>query len=171
MTSKFNGWPRKITGHLFCALSSSVHYFKAINEFKLELHPGNTRFGSKSAFFVSCLNLKFDRCPLKTIGHLLYVTSRFVRHFIAIGQIKLELQSRNVQSVSKSAFFCPVRPRNPTPHPPTPHPPPPPAAIYEFKLYLLSGNGQIGSKSVILLSHVILKFGNWHWKTTMKFDG
>ena len=45
--------------------------------------------------FVSCVTLKFDRWPSKTIGHLFNATSSFVYHFIAIGEFKLELQSGN----------------------------------------------------------------------------
>ena len=49
--------------------------------------------------------LKFDEWPWKTIGHLFYVTSSFVRHFKAIGKFKLELQSENAQFGSKLAIF------------------------------------------------------------------
>ena len=45
---KFNGWPRKIIGHLFYTTSGFVHHFKSINEFKLEFQSGNAQFGSKS---------------------------------------------------------------------------------------------------------------------------
>ena len=38
--------------------------------------------------------------------------------------------------------------------------------ISEFKLELQSGNALSGSKSVIFLSHVTLKFDGWPWKTT-----
>ena len=48
--------------------------------------------------FLSHVTLKFDRWPWKTIGHLFYATSSFVQHFIAIGEFKLQLQSRNTQS-------------------------------------------------------------------------
>ena len=52
---KFNEWPCKTIRHLFYAMSSFVHYFKAIREFKLELQSGNAQFGSKSTtFFVLC---------------------------------------------------------------------------------------------------------------------
>ena len=49
---------------------------------------------------------------LKTIGHLFYATSSFVRHFIAIGESKLELQSGNAQSGSNSTIFSAVWPWN-----------------------------------------------------------
>ena len=51
VTLKFDGWPWKTIGHLFYATLNFVHHFKAISEFKLELHSGNAQFGSKSAIF------------------------------------------------------------------------------------------------------------------------
>ena len=56
-----------------------------------------------NAFF-SCVTLKFDGWPWKTMGHLFYATSSFVHHFVAIGEFKLELQSGNAQSGSKVKF-------------------------------------------------------------------
>ena len=50
---KFNGWPRKIIGHLFYTTSSLVHHFKPIREFKLELQSGNGQFGLKSTIFLA----------------------------------------------------------------------------------------------------------------------
>ena len=105
VTLKFDGWPWKTIGHLFYTTSTFVHHFKSIGEFKLELRSGNAQFGSKSAFFLSRVTLKFDRWPWKTIGHLFYTISSFVHHFKAMGESKLELQSRNAQFVSKSAIF------------------------------------------------------------------
>ena len=55
VTLKFDRWPWKITGHLFYAMLSSVHHYKAIDELKLDLQSGNPQFGSKSAIvFVVC---------------------------------------------------------------------------------------------------------------------
>ena len=48
---------------------------------------------------------KFDGRPWKTIGHLFYAASSFVHHFIAISEIKLELQSGNAKFGSKSMIF------------------------------------------------------------------
>ena len=62
--------------------------------------------------FLSCVTLKFDGWPWKTIGHLFYTTSSFVHHFKFISEFKLKLQSRNAQFGSKLAIFCPVRPWN-----------------------------------------------------------
>ena len=47
--------------------------------------------------FLSCVTLKIDGWPCKTIGHLSYADSNFVLHFIAIGEFNLELQSGNAQ--------------------------------------------------------------------------
>ena len=51
VTFKFDGWPSKTIGHLFCATSSFVQHFIAIGEFKLELESGNTQSGSNSTLF------------------------------------------------------------------------------------------------------------------------
>ena len=55
--------------------------------------------------FFGRVTLKFDGWPQKTIGHLFTATSSFVQHFVAIGEFKLELQSGNAQSGSKSTIF------------------------------------------------------------------
>ena len=153
VTLKFDGWPRKIIGHLFYITSSLVHHLKPLSKFKLELLSRNENSGENQRFFVtfdlkiwcfiklcasfqshwwiqtgvtvrncpirvklsdflSIVTLKFDGWPWKTIGHLFYVVSSFVRHFIAIGEYKLKLQSRNAQFGSKSAIDCPVWPWN-----------------------------------------------------------
>ena len=51
VTFKFDRWPWKTIGHLFFAVSSFVHHFIAIGEFKLELQSGNAQFGSNSTIF------------------------------------------------------------------------------------------------------------------------
>ena len=56
---------------------------------------------------LSCVTLKFDGWPWKTIGYLFYDASSFMHHFIAIGELKLKFQSGNGQFGSKSAIFCP----------------------------------------------------------------
>ena len=62
--------------------------------------------------FLSRVTLKFDGWPWKTIGHIFYVASSFVHHFIAIDELKLKFQSGNAQFGSKSAIYCPVWPWN-----------------------------------------------------------
>ena len=44
---------------------------------------------------LSCVTLKFDGWPWKTIGHLFYAASSCVHDFIAIREFKLELESGN----------------------------------------------------------------------------
>ena len=61
---------------------------------------------------LSCVTLKFDEWPWKTIGHLFNPTSSFVHHFVAIGDSKLELQSGNAQFGSKSTIFRAMWPCN-----------------------------------------------------------
>ena len=56
---------------------------------------------------LSCVTLKLDGWPWKTIGHRFYTTLSFVYYFKAIGEFKLQLQSGNAQFGSKSAFFVP----------------------------------------------------------------
>ena len=51
VTLKFDGWPWKTIGHLLYAMSSFVHQFKAISEFKIELQSWNAQFRSKSVIF------------------------------------------------------------------------------------------------------------------------
>ena len=45
---------------------------------------------AKIGDFFTHVTLKFDGWPWKTIGHLFYVASSFVHHFIAITELKLE---------------------------------------------------------------------------------
>ena len=112
MTLKFDGWPRKIIGHLFYTISSFVHHFKSIGELKLELQSGNAQFRSKSAIFLFRVTLKFNGWPWKIRGYLFYATLSFVHHFKAIGEFKLKLQSGNAQFGSKLVIFCPLWPWN-----------------------------------------------------------
>ena len=121
VTFKFDGWPRETTGHLSSAASSFVFYFIAssfvchfiaISEFKLELQSPNAQFGSKSTIFFSTVTLKFDRGPWKTTGHLLYATSSFVHHFVAINEFKLGWQFGNPEFASKQTIFLVVWPWN-----------------------------------------------------------
>ena len=102
----------KAIGHLFYTMSSFVHPFKSMGEFKLELQSGNTKFRSKSSIFcpVWSWNLT-DRWTSKTIRHIFYTALSFVRNSKAMDEFKLKLQSRNSQFGSKSAkYSCPVYP-------------------------------------------------------------
>ena len=64
MTWKFDGRHQKTIRHLLYTMSSFVHHFKAIGEFKLGLQSGNAQFGSKLVFFVPC-DIKIWQMTLK----------------------------------------------------------------------------------------------------------
>ena len=55
--------------------------------------------------FLSRVTLQMDGWPWKTIEHIFYATSSLVHHFIANCQFKMELESGNAKSGSKSAIF------------------------------------------------------------------
>ena len=112
VTFKFDGWHWKTIGHIFYAISSFVCHFVAIGGFKLELQSVNTQFGSKSIFLAVRVTLQFDVWPWKITRHTFYATSSFLNHFVAIGEFKLELQSRNPQFGSNSTIFRAVWPWN-----------------------------------------------------------
>ena len=63
-------------------------------------------------WFLEPRDLEIWQMTLKKIGHLFYATSSFVLHFVAIGELKLELQSGNAQSGSNSAIFRALWPWN-----------------------------------------------------------
>ena len=59
----------------------------------------------KISKFLSCVTLKFDGWPCKTIGHLFLVTLSFVHHIIDNGEFKLELTVRKHPIWVKSGKF------------------------------------------------------------------
>ena len=96
MIFKFDGWPQKIIGHLFYAMSSfacaSFHSHQWIQTgVTVQKRPIRVKIGD----FLSRVTLKFDGWPWKTIEHLSSATSSFVHHFIAICVFKQELWSGN----------------------------------------------------------------------------
>ena len=76
------------------------------------LWSGKAQFGSKIGYVLYRVTLKFDGWAWKRIRHLSFAVSSFVRHFIAIGEFKLELQSGNAQFGSNSTIFRAVWPWN-----------------------------------------------------------
>ena len=107
---------------------------------------------------LSHVTLKFNGWPCKTIGHLFYATSSFVHHFIAITEFKLKYSPEMPYSDQNQWFFLSCvtlkfdgwtwktighlfYATSSVMH----HF----IAISEFKLELLSGNTQCGSKLAI----------------------
>ena len=62
--------------------------------------------------FSTCVTVKFDGWPRKTIGHFFYTTPSFVHLFKSIGEFKLDLQSRNAQFGPKLVICYPMWPWN-----------------------------------------------------------
>ena len=110
MTLTFDRWPWKIRGHLSYATSSFVHHFMAIGHFKLEFQSGNTKFGSKSAFFVPCdldiwqMTLENNRAP-----HLTYFKLCASLHSHRSFQTAVTLRKRQIQA---TVIVCPMWPWN-----------------------------------------------------------
>ena len=155
MTLKFDEWAKKTIGHPFYTISSFVHHFKFIGLFKLELQSRNAQFGSKSAIFLSCVTLKFDRWPCKTIGHLFYTMSNLMHHFKAMGEFKLELQSGNAQFRSKLTIFCPVWPCHLTDN------------LEQGK----SEGFESCDRPIVRKRPIWVKIGDVLYRVTLKFDG
>ena len=73
VTLTFDRWPWRTIEHLFYTTPSSVHNFKAMGEFKLELRSGNTQFWSKSVIFLVPCDLEIWWMTLKNNrAHLLF---------------------------------------------------------------------------------------------------
>ena len=108
---KFDGWPRKTIGHLFYTMSSFVHYFIVIGEFKLELHSGHGQFGSKSVICFPCdleiwwMILKINRAP--PLYHVKLCASFQSHQCIQTG---VTAWARSIRV--KNGDFCPVWPWN-----------------------------------------------------------
>ena len=68
-------------------------------------HPQRSKFGSKLAIYLSRVAFEFDGWPWSSKRRLLYATSSFVHHSMAIDEFKLTFQSGNAQLGSKSDFF------------------------------------------------------------------
>ena len=101
VTLKFDGWPWRTIGHLLyyvklCASFQSHHWIPT----GVTVRKHSIR--AEIFFFSSRVTIKFDGRPWKTIGHLFYTTPSLEHYFKAIGDFKLELQSRNIQFGSKS---------------------------------------------------------------------
>ena len=102
-------WPRKVGGTMACAFKQGKYEgFESCDRPIVRKRPIWVKIGD----VLSRVTLKFDGWPWKTIGHLSCAVSSFVQHFIAIGEFKLELQSANAQSRSKSTIFLAVWPWN-----------------------------------------------------------
>ena len=112
VTLKFDGWPLKTIGHLFYATSSFVHHFVAIGVFKLELESGNDQFGSNLTIFRAVWPCNWTDDLLKNNRAPLLCYLKLCASFLAIGVLKLQLESGNDQFGSNSTIFRAVWPWN-----------------------------------------------------------
>ena len=166
-TLKFDGWPWKTIGHLFYSTSSFVHHFEAMGETGVTVPKRSIRVKIGN-FFLSSVTLKFEGWPWKSIGHLIYVASSFVSHFIAISEFKLESQAGNAHFRSKSSIFLAVWPWNLTDDLDKNNRAP---LLFFFKLcaschsHWWIQTGATVRKPPIWVTCVTLKFDGWPWKT------
>ena len=121
--------------------------------------------------FLDLVSLKCDGWPRKTIRHLFYATPSVVRHFVAICEFKLGLESWNTRFGSKLTIFWARVTLEfdgwrwktirhllyTTPSMIVHHF----VVICEIKLELRSENAQIGAKFVF--NSVTLTFDLWPW--------
>ena len=110
--------------------------------------------------FLSCVTLKFDGWPCKTIGHIFCATSRFVYHFVPIGEFELELQSGNAQFGSNAMIFRAVQPWNLTDD----------LGQGKSEGFESCDRPRVRKRPIWVkigdvLYRVTLKFDGWHWKT------
>ena len=111
-------WPWNLMDDLGKQYGTFLYYIELCASFQIhrwietEFTVRKRSIRVKIGDFLSCVTLKFDGWPWKTIGHLFYTTPSFVQHFKSIGEFKLELQSGNAQFGSKSEIFCPAWPWN-----------------------------------------------------------
>ena len=110
VTLKFDGWPWKTIGHLFYTTFKVCASFQSHRWNETGVTVPKCSILVKIGNFLSCVTLKFDRGPWKTIEHLTYAASHFVHHFIAIGEFNLKLQSGNAKFGSKLTILLAVWP-------------------------------------------------------------
>ena len=143
--------------HLFYAISSFVHHFIAIGEFKLELQSGNAQFGSNSTILeprdleIRRMTFKNNRAPI--LCHFKLCTAFCSHWWIRTGVTVRErlIWVKIDDFFSRVTLIFDVWPSKTIVHPFyvtlsfVYHF----IAIGEFKLELQSGNAQFGSNSTI----------------------
>ena len=92
---KFDGWRRKTKGTSFILCQALCIISIPSGEFETGVTVQKCSIQIEIGDILSCVTLKFDGWPWKTIGHIFYTTSSFVHHFKSIGEIKVVLQSVN----------------------------------------------------------------------------
>ena len=101
VTVKYDGWPWKTIGHFFYTMSSFVHHFKSIGEFKLELQSRNAQFRVEIGEILSLW-------PWNLMDDLGMLCAAFRSHW----WIQTGVTVRKPQSGSNSVIFRALRPWN-----------------------------------------------------------
>ena len=142
-----------------------MHHFKAIDEFKLELHSGNDHFRSRWLILFSHVTSKFDGWPWNTLilhSALSIISKPWVNSNWRYWPEMLNY-GKNCDFLSGVTLTSDGWPWKSLGHPFyntlsfVHHF----KAIGKYKLELQSGNTRFGSKSVIFLSSETLKFNGW----------
>ena len=107
ITLQFDGWSRQIIGHLFYSVSSFVHHFISIGEFKLESQSGNTWFISKLVIFV-LRDLEIWQMTLKNIRAPFLCYFKLSASFHSHHWIQTRVTVRKSQIWVKIGYFCPM---------------------------------------------------------------
>ena len=170
-------WPWNLTDDLEKQLAPILCHFKLCAWFcsRQWIPTGVTvwkrSIRSKLMIFFAMWPWNFMNDLDKTIGYLLYATVSFVHHFVAMGELKLELYFRNAEFRSKLFWFFLSRvtlifDRWPwktirrffyTTLRSVHHF----ATIIKFKLQFVLGHAQIGAKFV--LTSMTFSFDFWPW--------
>ena len=111
VTLKFDGWPCKNNRAPLLSCIKLCASFQSHGWIQTGVTVRKRSIWVKIGDFWFHVTLKFDGWPWKTIGHLFYVSSSFVHHFITICEFELKLQSGNAQFGSKSMinFLCDLK--------------------------------------------------------------
>ena len=92
---KFDGWLRKTIGTSSIQCQALCIISIPSGEFETGVTVRKPSIQIEIGDILSCVTLKFNGWPWKTIGHIFYTTSSFVHHFKSMGEIKVVLESVN----------------------------------------------------------------------------
>ena len=160
---------KKTIAHLLYTMSSFVHHFKAIGEFKMESQSGNAQCGSKLViFFVPC-DLKIWQMTLKNIRAHLLSYFKLCASFHSHLSIQNGVTVRKHQILVKIGDFCVLcdleiwrmtLKNNRAP------------LLCYFKLCVSFHSLLWNQNEVTVRKHQIwVKIGNFLSRVTLKFDG
>ena len=171
-TLKSDGWPKQTIGHFFYTMSSFVHHFKSIGEFKLELQsPETLNSGRNWQYFVPCdleiwwMNLESNSMNRAPLLHYTKLCASF--QIYRRSQTWVTVRKRSIW-VKISDFFvprdleirCMTLKNNRAP------------LLYYIKLCIsFQSHGWIQTGVIVRKCSIRVKIGNFLSRVTFKFDG